>query len=162
MFWRRSFEKVVRFMGLIDEGLNLTQTFLISINRQLENQERLLKLILRKEMTSMGQINDLKANVADLIANVAKEDDMITSAIKAFQGTTAAIADLQAKLDEAIAAGDPVEIQAASDAIKAQNQLIIDNTAALAAAIPSGTPAAAKPADVPPGAETPPVMDHVG
>jgi ABC-type transporter Mla subunit MlaD len=112
------------------------------IIEKLENQERLLKWILRKEIASMALIDDLKANVADLITSVAKEDDVIASAVKALNGTTAAIADLQAKLDAAIAAGDPVAVQAASDAIKAQNQLVMDNTAALAAAIPQGTPAA--------------------
>jgi hypothetical protein len=139
MFYKRRLEHIIRLLNAFQEGL-ISRLF--SISRQLENQERLLKWILRKEMTSMGQIDDLKANVAVLITNVAKEDDMITSAIIAFQGTTAAIADLQAKLDAAIAAGDPVAIQEASDAIKAQNQLIVDNTAALAAAIPAGTPAA--------------------
>ena len=90
----------------------------------------------------MAEIDDLKANVANLIAGVEAEDNVIDSAVKAFQGTTAAIAELQAKLDAAIANGDPVAIQAASDAIKAQNQLVMDNTAKLAAAIPANTPAA--------------------
>lgn len=112
------------------------------ILRKLEIQERYLRWIARKEMLTMAEIDDLKANVANLIAGVEAEDNVIDSAVKAFQGTTAAIAELQAKLDAAIANGDPVAIQAASDAIKAQNQLVMDNTAKLAAAIPANTPAA--------------------
>lgn len=115
------------------------------ILRKLEVQERYLRWIARKEMLTMAEIDDLKANIATLISNVAAEDDVIDSAVKAFQGTTAAIADLQKKLDAAIAANDPVAIQAASDAIKAQNQLVIDNTTKLAGAIPANTAAAVPP-----------------
>lgn len=101
----------------------------------------LLGTIQRKEDIIMAQIDDLKANVEALIADVAAQGTVIGSAVAALNGLTAQQAVLSQQLADAIAAGDPAAIQAAADAIAAQNQLVVDQTAALAAAIPAGTPA---------------------
>lgn len=144
MFCKRRLENIVKLLCGIGEGIKSNSRFLFLINKQLENQERLLKLILRKEITSMSQIEDLKANVADLVTNVAKEKDVVTSAVAAIKGLTDQQAVLNQQLLDAIAAAENVDpaVKAAADAIAVQNQLIIDQTTALAAAIPAGTPAA--------------------
>ena len=87
----------------------------------------------------MAAIDELRANVDGLIADVTAQKTVIDSAVAAISGLTGAIAVLQQQLADAIASGDPVAIKAASDAIAAQNQLIIEQTAALAAAIPANT-----------------------
>jgi low affinity Fe/Cu permease len=91
------------------------------------------------EVRIMAAIDELKTNVADLITKVAAQGTVIDSAVVLIQGQTKAIADLQVKLDEAIANGNPAEIQAASDAIKAQNDAITAETQKLAAAVPQNT-----------------------
>jgi len=104
-----------------------------------------LKDIQRKEVKTMKQIDDLKANVAALIADVAAEGTVVASAVAAINGLTGQMSILSQQLADAIAANDPVAIQEAADAIAVQNQLVIDQTAQLAAAIPTNT----EPAPVP-------------
>ena len=83
--------------------------------------EQKLDLILTKEVTMAGELNELQQKVA---AN----GDVTQSAITLLQG-------LKAKLDEAIASGDPAALQALSDSLGAQDQ-------ALADAITQNTPSA--------------------
>lgn len=96
-----------------------------------------LEIVQGKEDEIMASIDDLKANVATLISDVAAEGTVIASAVAAIKGLTDQMAVLSQELADAIAANDPVAIQAAADAIAGQNQAIIDQTAALAAAIPA-------------------------
>jgi hypothetical protein len=111
------------------------------ISRKLDLILKILGRIYKEEVIEMAELDDLKANVASLIADVGAEKTVIDSAIAAIKGLTDQIGVLSQQLQDAITAGDPVAIKAASDAIAAQNQAIIDQTAALAAAIPAGTPA---------------------
>jgi len=103
-----------------------------------------IKTLQGKEENVMAELDNLKANVANLIAQVQANGTVIGSAVAAFQGLTAQMKVLTDELAAAIAAGDPVQIQAAADAIAAQNQLVADQTNALAAAIPQNTPMARK------------------
>jgi len=112
------------------------------ILRKLDTIIEILDTIRGKEDITMAQIDDLKANIDALISSVTAEGTVIASAVAAIKGLTDQQAVLSQQLADAIAAGDPVAIQAAADAIAAQNQLVIDQTEQLAAAIPAGTPAA--------------------
>ena len=92
------------------------------------------------------QLDELNANIETLVSDVAAEKTVIDSAVKAIGGLTTQMAALSQQLADAIAANDPVAIQAAADAIAAQNQAVVDATATLAAAIPANitpTPAVA-------------------
>ena len=90
------------------------------------------------EVSKMAQvIDDLKAKVTSLVAAVSAEGDAVTAATLAIKGLTDQQAVLTQELQDAIAANDPVAIQAAADAIGAQNDAIVAQTAALAAAIPA-------------------------
>lgn len=83
------------------------------------------------------EIDALNAQVSTLIAAVAAEGDAVKAATLAIAGLTDQQALLTQQLQDAIAANDPVAIQAAADAIAAQNEAIVAQTAALAAAIPA-------------------------
>lgn len=104
--------------------------------------------LMEKEVILMGIAEDLKANVDTLEADVTAENAGIDSAIALVTGQTSMIADLQVKLDAAIAVGNLDEIKKASDRIKVQNDAIAAKTQALAAAVvvqppaPESTPAA--------------------
>jgi hypothetical protein len=98
-------------------------------------------LVLSKKISggfnnTMSGIEELKANMETLIAKVTAEGDVVAAAVIAIKGLTDQQALLSQQLADAIAAGDPAAIQAAADAIKTQNDLIVGQTAALAAAIP--------------------------
>ena len=96
----------------------------------------------RKEEQEMAELDDLKANVANLITNVQANGTVIGSAVAAIKGLNDQQKVLSDELAAAIADEDPAAIKAASDSIAAQTQLVADQTNALAAAIPAGTPAA--------------------
>jgi archaellum component FlaC len=91
-----------------------------------------------KEVTKMSaQLDALKAQVQQLIKDVQAEGDVVTAAIIAINGLTAQQASLSQQLQDAINANDPAVIQEIADAIAAQTAEIVDQTAALAAAIPA-------------------------
>jgi hypothetical protein len=108
-----------------------------TIDEKLDILLELSKIILGGITKMSTQLDDLKATVSALIADVAAEGNTVQAAVIAIQGLTGQITILQQELADAIAAGDPAAIQAAADAIKAQNDLIVSQTAALAAAIPA-------------------------
>jgi len=81
----------------------------------------------------------LQENLDELIASVAAEGNAVNAATAAIKGLTDQLALLAQELQDAIASADPVAIQAAADAIQVQNDLIVSQTAALAAAIPANT-----------------------
>lgn len=108
-----------------------------TIHDALVSQRRLI-LDSITEITKMTiEIEALQAKVTELIANVTAEGNAVAAATLAIQGMTDQMAVLTQALNDAIAAQDPVAIQAAADAIGAQNEAIIAQTAALAAAIPA-------------------------
>ena len=78
------------------------------------------------EIHAQGEIN--MAALDSLTAAVAKNDEVINSAVTLLQG-------LKTKLDDAIASGDPTKIQALSDALGTE-------TTKLADAVAANTPAA--------------------
>jgi predicted phage tail protein len=102
-----------------------------------------IKVLQGKEEKEMAELDDLKANVANLIVNVQGLTTVVPSIVAAIKGLTDQQKVLSDELAAAIAANDPAAIKAASDAIAAQNQLVVDQTNALAAAIVANTPAAA-------------------
>jgi hypothetical protein len=106
---------------------------------QLKQLNQSLTAVLTQGVNIMTALDDLKANVANLVANVAAEKTVIDSAVAALTGLTTQMAALHQQLADAIAAGDPVAIQAAADAILAQNNEVIAQTTALSAAIPANT-----------------------
>jgi hypothetical protein len=85
----------------------------------------------------LQQIDALKLQVATLIADVKAEGDAVTAATLAIKSLTDTQAELTQKLQDAISANDPAAIQEAVDAIASQNEAIVSQTAALAAAIPA-------------------------
>jgi outer membrane murein-binding lipoprotein Lpp len=93
---------------------------------------------LSDEVSKMSlQIDALKNQVTNLVADVKAEGDAVKAAALAIKGLTDQQAVLTQQLQDAIAANDPAEIQAAADAIRTQNEAIIAQTADLAAAIPA-------------------------
>lgn len=96
-----------------------------------------LKKLIEKGEEIMASLAELQDAVAALIVDVTAEGDTIKAAVLAITGLTSQVATLTQELQDAIALGDPVAIQAAADAIKVQNDLIVSQTAALAAAIPA-------------------------
>jgi regulator of replication initiation timing len=88
-------------------------------------------------MKMATQIAALQDKINTLVANVAAEGNEVAAATLAIKGLTDQQTILNQELKDAIAANDPAAIQAAADALDAQNQLIVQQTAALAAAIPA-------------------------
>ena len=90
--------------------------------------------------------NSIMTSIADLQARVAANTEVTASAVLLIQG-------LKAKLDAAIASGDPSQLQALSDSLAASDQ-------ALADAISANTPAdTSAPAPAPVEAPAPAPVD---
>ena len=122
-----------------DKKLKAMDQKLNSIGIKLDALLGAFHLLLEGERIIMAALEELKANMESLIASVTAEGDVVAAAVIAIKGLTDQQALLSQQLADAIAAGDPVAIQAAADAIKVQNDLIVGQTAALAAAIPPVT-----------------------
>jgi hypothetical protein len=112
---------------------------LYKISAQLEQHRRMLTIILRREVKEGMDLENLKTNIEGLTAEVTATKDLQESAVIAINGLAAQQEALSVQLAEAIAANNPAGIQAASDAIAAQTQILRDSAAALAAAIPANT-----------------------
>lgn len=111
------------------------------LNRIERNQQltiALLRFIIRKVTTMAGELDALEANVA-------KETNLVNAIKTAMDGLVASNASLQQQLNDAIAAGDPARIKAASDAIAANNDKMAAMVPSLATAAVANTPAAAAP-----------------
>lgn len=123
--WQESkFELEMKLaLGQINQGL----VYLIGVS---ENTHAKVKKMAQ-------ELDALNAQVSTLIAAVAAEGDAVKAATLAIAGLTDQQALLTQQLQDAIAANDPVAIQAAADAIAAQNEAIVAQTTALAAAIPA-------------------------
>jgi uncharacterized protein YoxC len=130
--WQQSqFERdATGLLIAIRDNLMAKDKTLAQLNNKLDN--------IQMEVSKMGTANEaLMANIQSLIADVTAEGNAVTAATAAIKGLTDQQAVLTQQLQDAIAAGDPVAIQAAADAIGAQNDAIVAQTAALAAAIPA-------------------------
>jgi hypothetical protein len=90
-----------------------------------------------------AQLDALNANVAKLQADVTAMTSVDQSILALITGLNTQVAELTKQLQDAITAGDPTAIQAAADALAAQNTIIEQQTAALAAAVPAATTPAA-------------------
>ena len=93
--------------------------------------------IYQKVLKMSEQLTNLQTQIATLIADVRAEGDTVTAATAAIKGLTDQQALLTQQLQDAIAANDTAAIQAAADAISEQNDAIVAQTSALAAAIPA-------------------------
>jgi len=129
----------MKSIGSIIKGWLEVPERLVFISRQIERNERMLRSILRKEVKEGMDLENLKTNIEGLTAEVAATRDLQESAVIAINGLAAQQEALSVQLAEAIAANNPAGIQAASDAIAAQTQILRDSAAALAAAIPANT-----------------------
>jgi len=108
---------------------------LISIQEMQSTLTSMVKGVRKMTQQSVA----LQENLDELIASVAAEGNAVNAATAAIKGLTDQLALLTQELQDAIASADPAAIQAAADAIQAQNDLIVSQTAALAAAIPANT-----------------------
>jgi len=102
----------------------------------------LLNQLVKGSVTTMATIKDIQANIAGLQADVTAEKNAEDAIVLLLNKLNANDAALQAQLAAAIAASDPVAIQAAMDALTANRAAVQANTAALAAAVLANTPAA--------------------
>jgi len=109
------------------------------VAKKLDEVMSVLDEIQRKENIIMGQIDDLKTAIANLVDTVTNQTTVVDSVVVAIKGLTDQIAVLNQQLADAIAAGNPVAIQEAADALVALNQEVIDQTTKLAAAVPTNT-----------------------
>lgn len=76
------------------------------------------------------QVNQVMTVLTDLQAKVAANTAVTQSAVTLIQG-------LKAKLDDAIASGDPAQLQALSDQLGTDDQALADAVAANTPAAPS-------------------------
>lgn len=90
----------------------------------------------------MATLKDIQDRVAKLTADVAAETALDQSIVTLIQGDAAIIADLRSQLAAAIAANDPVALQAVVDSMDASHATMVANATAAAAAVVAGTPAA--------------------
>lgn len=96
---------------------------------------------LLNEVKAMSkQLDDLKAQMAKLVAEVAENTSIQASAVQAIQGLVAQQQVLSEQLAEAIAQNNPVAIQEAANSIAEQIKIMSDSADALAAAIPVSNP----------------------
>jgi hypothetical protein len=116
--------------------------FKFKMFKSIEDLNVLLDKLILEVHTMANELKTLQANVAALIATVKAEGDVVRAATLAIQGLTDQQTILSQQLQEAIDNSDPAAIQEVADAILAQNQTLIDQTAALAAAIPAVPPPA--------------------
>jgi chromosome segregation ATPase len=113
-------------LWLFRKEINIIMNILIKFNKEIHNMSE--------------QMDALNAQLAELATNVATEGTEVAAATAAIKELTDAQTVLTAQLQAAIAANDTAAIQAAADALAAQNKLMVEHNTALAAAIPA-TPA---------------------
>ena len=100
-------------------------------------------LIIKKQNKKMSvDLTTIQAQNTALIANVAALDTVEASAVKLLTDLNAGNVALQKQLADAIAANDPVAIQAVSDSMAASNADIASKTQELATAVTVNTVAA--------------------
>jgi hypothetical protein len=101
-----------------------------------------MQVTILREIKKMSELSvQMTAEMAELVANVAANTDTVASAVTAIEGLATKQAELIQELKDAQEANDPTAIQAALDALTAQNDALVANTSKLAAAIPANTPA---------------------
>lgn len=112
------------------------------IDSQLQKIQTLLQQLIAQGEKPMASLADINAKLATLATSVSANTNAEQSAVQLLQGLVAQSAAISTQLATAIANEDPTAIQAAADALDAQNTALAANTAALAAAVTSNTPAA--------------------
>lgn len=113
-----------------------------------------LATLISQGATEMASISDVNAALLTLAVSVQADTDAVSAGTTLIQQLSAQQALLNQELKDALAANDPVAIQAAVDKISAFNATVANNAANLAAAVAAGTPAT-------PPAPAPPVIDPV-
>jgi predicted AAA+ superfamily ATPase len=93
-----------------------------------------------QEIKKMTELTDkFQAELEELVANVEENGSKIQSGIIAIQALTTKQAELIQQLKDAQAENNPAAIQLALESLEAQNDALVANTGALAAAIPANT-----------------------
>jgi hypothetical protein len=113
---------------------------------------KLLNQVLKGQAAMAASLANITAEIQTLTASVASNNSVQGSAVTLLQGLSAQITAISQQLAAAIANEDETAIQAASDALTAQEQALDSNTAQLAAAVAANTPASGS---VPPAAAPP-------
>lgn len=90
----------------------------------------------------MATLQEVKDKVTSLKDDVAESKTVIDSTKVLLAGLSAMIAELKSKLAEAIASGNPAELQAVLDEVTAVGAAIDSGTGELAAAVTANTPVA--------------------
>jgi hypothetical protein len=106
-------EAVRRALGPLHERLNRHQERLHRIENKLDLVLALLGVLKQGE-------SGLMANLDDVLAQVTAMKDVEDGLGTALDQIIAQEADIKARLDAAIASGDPAKVQAVSDALGAQ------------------------------------------
>ncbi len=101
---------------------------------------RLLRQLLAQGQTNMtATAADIKAQADQVVAAVKDESDKDDAIILLVEGNTALLTSLKQQLADAIAANDPVALQAALDALTAAESSALSNSAKVLAAVNAGT-----------------------
>ena len=111
------------------------------------NQNTLIKTLINEVRKMSEQLDALRTQMDNLVAEVAENTEINASAISAIQGLIDQQQILSDQLAEAIAGGDLSAIQEVADGIANQIQVMSDSADALAAAIPQSTPVEEDPED---------------
>ncbi len=97
-----------------------------ALGRHLDYLEKLLKTLTKQGATEM-------ASLADVVAEVRRTTGVAASVKVAVEGLKAKIAELSQQLTDAIAANDPVALQAVVDELDAANDQLDTLAPAIAA-----------------------------
>lgn len=99
-----------------------------------------LDIILAQQESIMAGVADIKAKLDDLASKVAAEETVIDSAVAAFNGLAAIIADLKSQLANAILQNDPAQIKAVADQLDALAVKVDADKQKLGDAVTANTP----------------------
>ncbi len=132
----------VHFHEKIDRaGTDQIQVRLEALTTRLDDLALDIRAVKAQGDSLMAGLKDVQDKIVALAAAVAANTQVDTSIVTLLQGLTAMIAALRQQLADAIAANDPVAIQAALDALAAVEAEITANTQKLADAAVQNTPA---------------------
>jgi hypothetical protein len=116
------------------------------LRQSLQRIERKLDVIMRAAAREYHHERHFEMATADTLKrlqdDVAANTDATKAAQQALEGFAITVADLTKQLQDAIASGDETAIQAAADAIEANNKTLMDAAAPTAKAVTDNTAAA--------------------
>ena len=119
--------------------MQFTVAELLEVMQYFLSIDQKLSAIQNSLTTERKDLSGMAVTLADLQAKVTAQNTVVNSAITLIQG-------LKAQLDAAIAANDPAQLQAISDALGTQDtalaNAVASNTPGAPATPPAGTPPA--------------------